>query len=1065
MNSSGPKLKRDTLIDNLKQALAEGHVVTIAGCGVSVAACGNQEVEGHKVATWPGLLRHGLDHCKAIGVVDDDDVALLTSQIDSGKSNFLISAAEEITNRMQERSPGVYRGWLKSAVGALAASNPAILHALGALRGVLATLNYEKLIEDATGRLPVTWRQADAVEDVLLGRKPNAVLHLHGYYEDPESVVLGLKSYLKVKDDPHAQAILQLFASGRTLLFIGCGDTVLDPNFTRLIEWGREALRDVSPRHFLLCRTSEIPTFQEKLAGAPWLQPLDYGDAYEDLPQFLQQLAPADGATAHPLAPILPDLDLASYRKAIHKQHNRIKLEDIAASSHEMRVTLTGMFIEQHAKECVEFMPPIYELPKELQQHWRDSGKLDAPHLDENTLKQYQQAYQRQSARPMLEILRDPACARTVVLGDPGSGKSTLLQYLLLEWGNATDTVERSLPLLIELREYARLRSKNQVDDFLAYLCSGACVRFHFERPALEQWLCQAPGRVLFDGLDEIFDPVMRKEVITAIHRFADDYPQARIVVTSRIVGYQHQIWNDEGFRHFLLQDLDSDQINHFLAQWHRGAYEDQVKGEARRARLAQAIEAVPAIGQLAGNPLLLTMMAILNRSQELPHDRAELYKQCAALLLQQWEADMPTHSTLSPLALDFKAKHSLLLRVAGVMQAGPGGLRGNLIDEETLEQTLAEGLEAMNGVSAASAARALIEQLRGRNFMLCSVGSHAYAFVHRTFLEYFCAAFICEQFEKTHTISIEQLKTEIFGHWPDETWHEVLRLLVGMVDQRYVGEIIAWLLQQDDAQHACRPQLLAIECVGEVKWRVRLGVVEQEAMGTVKALMYHVSPPGVQLDEDGRIQIQDRAVNLLANVWPDVQDNCEWLKTYVTSENGAYARGTAIDVLVRTWKDHPELLSWLLKLMLDGNWFIRFCVVDGLEEWPNDDPRILPALRDRIQHDEDRMVRVFALQALINRGKDDPATLGIVQNCAQFDDDCSVRLLAVGHLITYCRDDEGTLSVLKHCARDDSDEDLREVAQQALREHWGTSPEVQDFLQELPRQTLRSTPENELPE
>jgi predicted NACHT family NTPase len=29
----------------------------------------------------------------------------------------------------------------------------------------------------------------------------------------------------------------------------------------------------------------------------------------------------------------------------------------------------------------------------------------------------------------------------------------------------------------------------------------------------------------MFDGLDEVFDPAQREEVITDIHRFTNDYP------------------------------------------------------------------------------------------------------------------------------------------------------------------------------------------------------------------------------------------------------------------------------------------------------------------------------------------------------------------------------------------------------------------------------------------------------------------------------------------------------------------------------------------------------------
>jgi predicted NACHT family NTPase len=43
-------------------------------------------------------------------------------------------------------------------------------------------------------------------------------------------------------------------------------------------------------------------------------------------------------------------------------------------------------------------------------------------------------------------------------------------------------------------------------------------------------------------------------------------------------------------------------------------------------------------------------------------------------------------------------------------------------------------------------------------------MGADYYAFVHRTFLEYFCAWEFVWQFKETQTLSIEQLKHEVFG-------------------------------------------------------------------------------------------------------------------------------------------------------------------------------------------------------------------------------------------------------------------------------------------------------------
>jgi hypothetical protein len=69
---------------------------------------------------------------------------------------------------------------------------------------------------------------------------------------------------------------------------------------------------------------------------------------------------------------------------------------------------------------------------------------------------------------------------------------------------------------------------------------------------------------------------------------------------------------------------------------------------------------------------------------------------------------------------------------------------------------------------------RDLIEQLRLRNFILCYRGGGSYSFVHRTFLEYFCATAIHQRF--VQKLDLDYLLNEIYApHWQDEKWHEVL--------------------------------------------------------------------------------------------------------------------------------------------------------------------------------------------------------------------------------------------------------------------------------------------------
>jgi predicted NACHT family NTPase len=95
--------------------------------------------------------------------------------------------------------------------------------------------------------------------------------------------------------------------------------------------------------------------------------------------------------------------------------------------------------------------------------------------------------------------------------------------------------------------------------------------------------------------------------------------------------------------------------------------------------------------------------------------------------------------------------------------------------------------------------ANLLIQQLREHNFILCYCGADTYGFMHRTFLEYFCAVEIVYRFEKQRTLTSEQLRDGVFGlHWQDETWHEVLQLICGMMETKFAGEIIECLMSEN---------------------------------------------------------------------------------------------------------------------------------------------------------------------------------------------------------------------------------------------------------------------------
>jgi hypothetical protein len=70
------------------------------------------------VATWTGLLEHGVDRLSAIGAAEGDEEVLL-GLIRRGKADLMINAAETITDRLKRRSEGTFRSWLADTIGQL----------------------------------------------------------------------------------------------------------------------------------------------------------------------------------------------------------------------------------------------------------------------------------------------------------------------------------------------------------------------------------------------------------------------------------------------------------------------------------------------------------------------------------------------------------------------------------------------------------------------------------------------------------------------------------------------------------------------------------------------------------------------------------------------------------------------------------------------------------------------------------------------------------------------------------------------------------------------------------
>ncbi len=255
--------------DELVAAFASGQALPIIGAGLSYAA------SGAETARWSGLLKDGLRQCKEDNPRLGDSwleqqLSLLTAAFESGDLHDILGAASQIESRLGYPDNGGWRGWLRKTVGQIQATkDPKVLDSLRRLlrlrheRPFVCTTNYDSLLCNTLGVRPVTWED-EASAARLIQNEDGGVLHLHGHWEQPSSVVLGQKAYDSVVTHAHAQLMQKVLLVMRSPVFIGFGGGLKDANFSALLDWKKGAMAYDERKSFRLVLESELGRVQDE---------------------------------------------------------------------------------------------------------------------------------------------------------------------------------------------------------------------------------------------------------------------------------------------------------------------------------------------------------------------------------------------------------------------------------------------------------------------------------------------------------------------------------------------------------------------------------------------------------------------------------------------------------------------------------------------------------------------------------------------------------------------------------------------------------------------------------
>lgn len=604
---------------------------------------------------------------------------------------------------------------------------------------------------------------------------------------------------------------------------------------------------------------------------------------------------------------------------------------------------------------------------------------------------------------------------RIAIIGEPGAGKTTLLQQIarwvseeipdaVVIWVSLADLQRRELEAYLfevwlqgVVRKVGQAEASNQIkNDFVAQFNQGLV------------WL-------LLDGVDEMQATVGNPLAeINRQLRTGTLLQQARIVLSCRLNlwdGGSNALDSFDNYR--TLEFSYPQQVEQFIGNWFTSLSSAEIQtGQRLCAALAESGK--ERIRDLAKNPLRLTLLCFnwYLGEGKLPETKAGLYEQFVADFYE-WKKGQ--FATTGEQRKRLNAALGELAREAIDKEATRFRLRQEFVCEYLGEPDDADSLF----------------RLALRLGWLNKVGvdgenprKAVYAFFHPTFQEYFAAL--------AQISNIEQLKTEVFvKHWKDESWYEVLILMVGMLEAKFVGEILEYLIEVNGDM--CL--FFTADCLLEVKKRHLIKEIDQKILEGLKSLNHR--------------RFGKAAIRQIVYSWKNSSETFPWLVNLAASPTHWQFRATALEALAQHWSDATETLDLLTNLAFSNEeQGTRSVAVKELARLSSDSSDILSLLKAIVvSKSYIPYFRAAALDALATNYPDDPDTFSLLWQFTNSNEDWDVRGQALQQLAKIYTKKHEVISLIINLAQSDEDENIRAIAIQVLTENCSSEPKVFEVL------------------
>ncbi len=462
-----------------------------------------------------------------------------------------------------------------------------------------------------------------------------------------------------------------------------------------------------------------------------------------------------------------PQDALKAYRTVMASLTSSISMRgiDLTASDPNTQRTigLANVYIDLDTTSQVEFEEPRGRMKKQAKDMADATGA--SADVEMEFLRREEKTNPLSSLQAVVEN------RSLVIKGDPGSGKSTFVSFLTYCLStNTTDNLKGwkkedadLLPVIVVLRDFVKAFKKlpeqaepHHIWDFIEKRLKDQNLS-KASKP-IHELLEEGKIILFFDGLDEVSTTPQRVFVRDAVHAFVKRFSKNRFVVTSRILSYVEPKDGEPnlrltGFPEFELAPFNNKKIQSFIDAWYKeltdlGVVTSEIVGELNLG-LKNAIRRRE-LSKLAPNPLLLTVMAVVNTHKgRLPDARALLYKETVEILLWQWEQSSKGRDAarLRQLMLEAEcADADLEQAICKLAYEAHAQTDINSKDPESLagisELSLQKELASINKGDLNWAA-SVIETMKLRAGLLLERDNNIFTFPHRSFQEFLAGSYL----------------------------------------------------------------------------------------------------------------------------------------------------------------------------------------------------------------------------------------------------------------------------------------------------------------------------------